>query len=111
MEEMGADNIFIFGMTVEDVAALYKRGLVLFACFTGMFWGWYCLPVLLGCFGVGTVCLFYWDVLGWYCLPVLLGCFGVSTLCLFYWDVLGLVLFACLPYKLFRMLRYYLKLN
>lgn len=34
-EEMGDDNIFIFGMTVDDVAALHKRGFVAFAFFGG----------------------------------------------------------------------------
>ena len=34
-EEMGPENIFIFGMTVDDVAALHKRGLVLFVCLLG----------------------------------------------------------------------------
>ena len=29
----GGSNIFIFDMTVDDVAALYKRGLVAFTCF------------------------------------------------------------------------------
>lgn len=30
MEEMGKDNIFIFGMTVDDVDTLHKRGLVFY---------------------------------------------------------------------------------
>jgi glycogen phosphorylase len=28
MEEMGADNIFIFGLTVDEVEELQKKGLV-----------------------------------------------------------------------------------
>lgn len=30
MEEMGADNIFIFGMTVDEVEELQRKGLVVF---------------------------------------------------------------------------------
>ena len=44
---------------------------------------------------VGTVCLFYWDVLGLVLFSCFTGMFWVGTVCLFYWDVLGLVLFAC----------------